>query len=290
MQARLTFSVATAIEPEILIIDEALAAGDAYFVAKCMERMTAMCQSGATVLFVSHSIPTVRMLCPRAIYLENGQVIADGKSNNVCQLYENKIMKDISQKLKIENIQVQDQKKKISSSVLSSVSPSQKIKKNNSPVDLLKVQIMDAKNKEKYSFYQNDLLTVRLTYEALKPLKNVAVWIAFMRVDGVIATSYFSCVPYKDLGVLKNKGYLDVTWEQIYLGEGDFLMGCGLAPYRPNHSLSTLQMDSYVAHDKYYKLNIKKRHWPLMTVYEQPVKVAHWQFKDNKPSLIKKLD
>jgi lipopolysaccharide transport system ATP-binding protein len=72
MQARLTFSVAISIDPDIFIIDEALAAGDSFFVNKCLKRIREICSSGCTVFFVSHSTSLVASLCQFAIWIENG--------------------------------------------------------------------------------------------------------------------------------------------------------------------------------------------------------------------------
>lgn len=88
MQARLTFATAISIEPEILIIDEALAAGDAYFVVKCGQRVRELCASGATVLFVSHSTYQVASLCQRAIWIEGGKVREIGDAIEVCRHYD----------------------------------------------------------------------------------------------------------------------------------------------------------------------------------------------------------
>lgn len=78
MQARLGFSVAINVDPEILIIDEALAVGDARFVAKCMHRIRDIQNSGATILFVSHDVTAVRTLCDRAIWIHEGKLVEDG--------------------------------------------------------------------------------------------------------------------------------------------------------------------------------------------------------------------
>lgn len=88
MQARLTFATAISIDPEILIIDEALAAGDAYFVVKCGQRVRELCASGATVLFVSHSTYQVASLCQRAIWIEGGKVREIGDAIEVCRHYD----------------------------------------------------------------------------------------------------------------------------------------------------------------------------------------------------------
>jgi len=87
MQARLTFSTAISVEPDILIIDEALAAGDAYFVHKCLNKIREICRSGTTVLFVSHSEGIVMELCDRAIWIQNGAIRQIGEAEPVCKAY-----------------------------------------------------------------------------------------------------------------------------------------------------------------------------------------------------------
>ncbi len=88
MQARLTFATAISVEPEILIIDEALAAGDSYFVVKCGRRIREICESGATVLFVSHSTHQVATLCSRAIWIEGGRMRDIGDAIDICRRYD----------------------------------------------------------------------------------------------------------------------------------------------------------------------------------------------------------
>lgn len=87
MQARLTFAVATSVDPDILIIDEALSVGDARFALKSFDRIRDFKAAGKTILFVSHSISQVLAICDRAILLERGRVIANGDPNDVGTLY-----------------------------------------------------------------------------------------------------------------------------------------------------------------------------------------------------------
>ena len=89
MKVRLAFSVAAHLEPEILIIDEVLAVGDADFQKKCLNKMEDVGQQGRTVLFVSHNMPAVSRLCTRAILLENGQVVENGRTDEVIAKYLN---------------------------------------------------------------------------------------------------------------------------------------------------------------------------------------------------------
>lgn len=87
MQARLGFAIATAIIPDILIVDEVLGVGDYKFQRKCRERMQQIISSGATVLFVSHSIEQVKEICERAIWIDAGKIVMDGDVDEVCDSY-----------------------------------------------------------------------------------------------------------------------------------------------------------------------------------------------------------
>lgn len=87
MAARLGFAIATIVRPEILIVDEVLAVGDAAFQDKCQKRMQEMLAGGTTLLFVSHSIKDVKMLCDHAIWLNKGHVMMQGSASEVCSAY-----------------------------------------------------------------------------------------------------------------------------------------------------------------------------------------------------------
>jgi lipopolysaccharide transport system ATP-binding protein len=87
MYTRLAFSVAAHLEPDILVVDEVLAVGDASFQRKCLNKMERVGQSGRTVLFVSHNMPAITRLCPRTILIDSGQVVLDGSSHEAVTRY-----------------------------------------------------------------------------------------------------------------------------------------------------------------------------------------------------------
>ena len=87
MLARLAFSVASMVEPDVLIVDEILSVGDADFQEKSKARMLELMGGGTTVLFVSHSLEQIREMCDRCIWLEHGQVKVIGSANEVCDAY-----------------------------------------------------------------------------------------------------------------------------------------------------------------------------------------------------------
>jgi lipopolysaccharide transport system ATP-binding protein len=88
MQMRVAFAVVTAIRPDILIVDEALAVGDAAFQRKCFQRIESYRESGTALLLVSHGIETIKTMCNRAIYIKGGVVARIGEAKSVCDQYE----------------------------------------------------------------------------------------------------------------------------------------------------------------------------------------------------------
>jgi ABC-2 type transport system ATP-binding protein/lipopolysaccharide transport system ATP-binding protein len=87
MMARLAFSIASVVQPEILIVDEILAVGDVAFQEKSFNRMKELMSGGATVLFVSHDLDKIEEMCDEVIWLDKGKVVMKGKTRKVCEAY-----------------------------------------------------------------------------------------------------------------------------------------------------------------------------------------------------------
>lgn len=104
MYVRLAFSVAAHIEPDILVVDEALGVGDAEFQERSISRMKAMQKNGATIIFVSHSIPSIRNFCQRVIWLERGEVFQLGNAGNVCLAYQKAVDKRLENGVRQSNV------------------------------------------------------------------------------------------------------------------------------------------------------------------------------------------
>jgi ABC-type polysaccharide/polyol phosphate transport system ATPase subunit len=88
MYLRLGFSIAAHLEPDILLLDEVLAVGDAEFQAKCMDRVTQLHRNGRTIVFISHDLAAVERLCSRVVLLSRGRVLADGPARDVIAMYQ----------------------------------------------------------------------------------------------------------------------------------------------------------------------------------------------------------
>ncbi len=87
MKMRLGFAINVNIEPDVLVVDEALAVGDASFKKKCKEKIKEIIEAGTTVLYVSHNASSVKEICPRSIYLRKGAVIYDGNTEDTLKVY-----------------------------------------------------------------------------------------------------------------------------------------------------------------------------------------------------------
>jgi lipopolysaccharide transport system ATP-binding protein len=110
MYARLGFSVAAHMEPDILIIDEVLSVGDFAFQAKGVQKMRSVAKSGATVVFVSHNLRAMADLCPRSLLLKKGELIEDGETSKVIHTYMTQLQSqqqhDTSQDVVIDSVKV----------------------------------------------------------------------------------------------------------------------------------------------------------------------------------------
>ncbi len=266
MKTRLTFSVATAIEPQILIIDEALAAGDSFFINKCIKRITELCQSGATVLFVSHNTFLVQRLCNRAIWIEKGKIKADGDPVEICQEYELGVMQEVNKRLKIEN---------------KTIGKTKETKKiiGSGPLKITDVKLLDKDGVEKYSYWQGESLTVKISYQTPRPIQSPGVYCLITKGDGVYATSFFSGEEETfhkaiDLGKLNGKGFVEITWPALLLGDGDFYLTIGFFPKKTKEG-SAFHNEPYSLHDRAYKMQVIRKKRPLITVFDQEVTFNH---------------
>jgi lipopolysaccharide transport system ATP-binding protein len=153
MKARLAFSVSINVEPDILIVDEALSVGDAAFARKCFAKMEEIRQSGATILFVSHSEGSIVSLCNRAIWISNGNQIIDGEPKLVTGLY----MKHINEK-KIEKLKIMQEYKS-----LENTKDNKEIKKIEVTKEKPNVEQCDIKDKSSIAEFYNPALKSKST-------------------------------------------------------------------------------------------------------------------------------
>jgi ABC-type polysaccharide/polyol phosphate transport system ATPase subunit len=253
MQARLTFSTAISVTPDIFIVDEALAAGDAYFVNKCLVRMKDICMSGATVFFVSHSTDIVRRLCSRALYISGGRLIGNGPAIDICALYEAETLADASRR-----------------HISTESGRGQKLRAGTT--DILEVEVRDVHEMPCRAFHQHDALVIDIQVETDQQIDNPAIWLKFMRDDGVLATSWLSHEPtFHEVGsIVPGTITIRVFIEDLLLGDGTFLLSVGLFPRKENEE-TAFYTDPLVLWERCASISVRRRGRPLSTIFDQPV-------------------
>ena len=184
MRARLSFAVAACQEPEILIIDEALATGDVRFVQKCIARIQEITHSGTTALFVSHSISSIKRLTNRCILVDGGRIVDDGETGKVADRYYQAMLK---------------------SEVVETTSHYNRVVGDDfvgtGEVKLLRADIRDASGRSSRAIKPGDRITLMLEIEASRNYTDVGVAIACWRNDGINVTT----MGYTSGGVLSDE-------------------------------------------------------------------------------------
>lgn len=180
MQARLTFSTAVSIDPDIFIIDEALAAGDAYFVNKSFGRIREICEGGATVLFVSHATNIITELCSRAIWIEKGKVLEIGKAEPICKAYLEEISRVEGQRNMAYN--AQERRKRIIQD--------SKYELNGKDIKITKVFTADENGNPKSTFINGSPMYIHIEWSGAVNEKNVYPSFRIDNEKGTVVSCY----------------------------------------------------------------------------------------------------
>lgn len=158
MRVRLGFAVAAHLEPDILIVDEVLAVGDLAFQKKCLGKMEAVAGEGRTVLFVSHNMQLIDMLCPRTILLNQGHIFADGRTQAVIEKY----LEDLA------SIKVNEQ------TALHDTSQ----RRGSGKVRFTKVMYCDNKGQERFRFDYGETICFEFSYVVNEPVEGLLLRVA----------------------------------------------------------------------------------------------------------------
>jgi lipopolysaccharide transport system ATP-binding protein len=185
MQLRLAFAVAAHLEPEILIIDEVLAVGDAAFQKKCISKMDDVSKSGRTILFVSHNLAQVQTLCNKGILLEEGKQLMQGQIDEVINRYS-------------LNNRISEGNKNIDLSRLPRSGP------KSDGFDFKMFSISEDK------LYENEMITMRFEYETKKPMTNLHIGFSLSNLQNITLIENRSTASIKNIEI-KEPGFFTIT-------------------------------------------------------------------------------
>ncbi len=182
MFARLAFSVAVHVEPDILIVDEALSVGDSWFQHKSMARMKSLMSRGCTVLFVSHSIESVRALCQKAIWLENGSIKSYGDATVVTNEYMNDVFVEHN-RLVIEANYGEKNAEISNASLITPRDLSETDKKNDAAqildnktiIQVIGISVVNSLGFSTDKLYQSEQFKIEIHVKALNDIENISI-------------------------------------------------------------------------------------------------------------------
>jgi lipopolysaccharide transport system ATP-binding protein len=260
MKAKLTFSTAISLEPEILILDEALAAGDAYFVSKCMQRVREICSSGATVFFVSHSMQLIQELCTRALWIEGGRLIHEGKAANVAAAYTQSVWSESERR----NREANDR-------ALAATVETGRYEVGGAGVRITGVRLLDAAGTDKALFDHGEPFRVRIEWEGASEREKV---FASVRIDGDLHHAVVG-IDGSEYGFLQGgkavsgRGAVEYEIPALHLAQGTYFVTCAVRYLAyPRSRDDYLHYREKVAH---FSVRHPGRHPGAKTVYDPPV-------------------
>ena len=207
MQVRLGFSIATAVEPDVLLVDEVLAVGDQAFQAKCLERIGEMRRNGTTLLFVSHNASTVRRLCNRVVRLEKGRVRSQGDTNEIIDGY----LRDVSTEQDSGGIARDD-----------SGAPQPGQRWGSKLVEITDVCFLDGQGQEQTEFRTGEPLTARIAYQAHQRVESPSFGIAIHRSDGTHVTGPDTATTGFHVEHIEGPGRIDYIIKRLPLLPGEY--------------------------------------------------------------------
>lgn len=239
MQARLLFSTAIHCCSDIAIIDEALAAGDALFQAKCLDFMKGLSRAGTSILFVSHSIDMVQQLCNRAMLLDNGRKICDGDVETVSSAYHAILARDRNRSIS----QVKDPIKRNHSTNKNTALP--KNGKHESP-HIQSLGITDSRGLETTDLISGETYTITISAFSPFDIKHAYVGFRVYLPSGLILFSTSNTMLEKNIYIPENRILMVSYGFSCDLQSGTYIIGCGLGSM--NH-FSANPTSSLITHD-----------------------------------------
>ena len=284
MKARLTFAVTFCRRPEILMVDEALAVGDAGFVGKCVGHIIDLCRTGAAAIVVSHNLYFLERLCSRALYLKGGRLIDDGPTVRVCRRYEDdqlgKFVDD--QKTLRQTINAEDVGRLLDD-------PAGKCPPliHLRLVRLLSVAVLDSDGRERNRFHSGEPVTVTLTVDSDVVKEDVVVGVQLFHESGVHVATTTNRWHLDEAGrpcrvrldLRQGRQTFRVKFPALFLSDGRYSLTVGIAPKDVHFSTSDLLMQE----QRVAALGFFREDASWQTLYDPP---TEWQSDGLEPESV----
>lgn len=235
MFIRLGFSIAIHVDPEILLIDEILAVGDAKFGHKCIDKIEEYKDRGKTILFVSHDLSSVEKFCDRAIWLERGEIMGEGHPRRIVDSYLTYIEREESDHFAREHEKIQDcidDEAACPSDVhIENFDPStarQSMKDRgrwgNRAVEITAVRLLDNENREKFVFVTGETMIIALSWRAKELIKKPVFGIGIFLANGTCVYGSNTTIENIEIEQLDGEGEIRCRIERLDLIESSYFL------------------------------------------------------------------
>lgn len=242
MYVRLGFAVAVHMRPDVLLVDEVLAVGDAAFQRKCMDQINFMRRNGTTILFVSHSHESVQAICDRAIWLEDGEVIEDGTAEDVVMKYMLTTYEDNAVVNMIDDLPEDHDDDETNEDA----TPPQRW--GTSAITIEAVRLLGADGEERDFFVAGDPLIIELDYIATERVEKPVFGVGLHRDDDTHIAGPNTKFARLDIAAVEGKGTVRYTIESLPILDGTYFVSVAATDF------DTTTMFDY--HDRLYPFRV----------------------------------
>ena len=203
MIVRLGFAVASCIEPEILLVDEVLAVGDASFRQKSLKRIQDLISEGTSILFVSHNLYMVQAVCQKSLYLKNGEVQMWDETKKVIEAYESDIHAERARKFSGNAAEKGG---------------------NDTEIEITKVEVLEVDGKKPEQFLSNQPAQIRVHYNAYQDMGKVNMSVFVIRSDGMTCCMMRTKLDQFNLNIDRGVGTVKVDLDPLQLITGTYFI------------------------------------------------------------------
>jgi len=238
MYMRLGFSIAINVDPEILLIDEVLAVGDASFVPKCLDKINEFKRKGKTIIFVSHDLATVERISDKVIWLKNGKIEKEGFPKRITDAYLEYIGKKDKEKANLKHIEEQ----------LEGATNKEK-RWGSREIEISNVKMIDHKGKEKYIYDSDEPLTIEFDVNAKSSEKDFVFGIGIVNYEGINCYGSNTEIENFKAKKISGKGKVTIEIPALNLINGTYYLNIAVHkregyPFDYHHMLYTFRVVS----------------------------------------------
>ncbi len=241
MYMRLAFSIAIHIEPDILLVDEVLAVGDQAFQRRCLDKIHEMKRQGVTIVLVTHALDTVRELCHRAIWLDEGQIQAEGPVDRVLEQYTSYLHRVETEALQKEEAARQEgaaekARKRREEETAPAGPEATPWRWGSREAELVSIQFLNGEGEETRTFHTGETFIARLHYMAHQRIEQPMFGVALYHAGGFHINGPNTVFSDYPIDFIEGPGYIDYIIPQLPLLAGTYLFSAAIYDHPGQHA------------------------------------------------------